>query len=178
MPVSSSALPAQPAAAVVAHPGEEIAERQGALTLGAVRLVNHGRLAAAVALDAEEPRREGAERLAQGLGGRGERVVTVAAPVPPGRLPKARHDRLLAAIWRFISRNSASAASPRRLCSSGVISGTSPNLPRRGFFAVTIADLRSSPLVAATGAFFPCTHDHRQSAACALRFRARFGRCT
>ena len=28
-----------PAAAVVAHTGEEIAERQGALTLGAVRLV-------------------------------------------------------------------------------------------------------------------------------------------
>ena len=46
---------------------------------------------------------------------------------------------------RFNSRNSASAASPRRLCSSGVISGTSGKLlRRRGCFAVTIANLRSS----------------------------------
>ena len=43
-------------------------------------------------------------------------------------------------IRRFISRNSASAASPRRLCSSGVVSGTSL-CHDRGFRAVTIADL-------------------------------------
>ena len=46
-------------------------------------------------------------------------------------------------IRRFISRNSASAASPRRWCSSGVMSGTSLRHDR-GFRAVTIADLRSS----------------------------------
>ena len=60
------------------------------------------------------------------------------------------------------------------------MSGTSPNLlPRRGFFAVTIADLRSSSSVAAaTGAFFPARTiaGTFSAAACALRFRARFGR--
>ena len=44
---------------------------------------------------------------------------------------------------RFISRNSASAASPRRWCSSGVTSGTSLRHDR-GFRAVTIADLRAA----------------------------------
>ena len=74
--------PCPAAAAVVAHTGEEIAERHGALTLGAVRLVNHGRLTAAVALDAEEPRREGAQRFGQCLGRRRERIVAIAAPMP------------------------------------------------------------------------------------------------
>jgi len=58
MPVSFGC---QSAAAVVAHTSEEIAERPGALTLtlGAVRLVNHGRLAAAViAIAAPMPARD------------------------------------------------------------------------------------------------------------------------
>ena len=42
------------------------------------------------------------------------------------------------AIRRFISWNIASAASPRRLCSSGVISGSSANRSPR-----TTADLRA-----------------------------------
>ena len=41
---------------------------------------------------------------------------------------------------RFISRNNASAASPRRRCSSGVMSGASP---ARSFLVVTVAGLRS-----------------------------------
>jgi hypothetical protein len=45
------------------------------------------------------------------------------------RSPRAR---------RTSSRNSATAASPRCWCSSGVMSGTAPNRPRRGFFAVTM----------------------------------------
>jgi len=50
--------------------------------------------------------------------------------------PRWRHS---SRTRRTSSRQSASAASPRR--SSGVISGTSPNRPRRcGFFAATIAD--------------------------------------
>jgi len=48
------------------------------------------------------------------------------------------------AILRFISRNIASAASPRRRCSSGVMSGTSLRHNRGFRAAVTIADLRSS----------------------------------
>jgi len=44
-------LPGPTAAAVVAHTGEEIAERQGALCSGRVGLRQHARLVAAVALD-------------------------------------------------------------------------------------------------------------------------------
>ena len=53
--------------------------------------------------------------------------------------------------WRPIWRNSVSAASPRRRCSSGVMSGTSPHLPGRRL-TVTIADLRSSRAAIITGA--------------------------
>ena len=56
---------------------------------------------------------------------------------------RAHHDQSLPAARRAISRNIASAASPRRWCSSSVMSGTSPNLLLRRF-AVTITDLRSS----------------------------------
>jgi hypothetical protein len=45
-----------------------------------VRLRQHAILAAAVAGDPHEPRREGTERLGQGLGGRGQRLVAIAAP--------------------------------------------------------------------------------------------------
>jgi len=38
-----------------------------------------------IAGDPQEPRREGAERLIEGLGRRGQRVVAVAAPVASGR---------------------------------------------------------------------------------------------
>ena len=82
MPVSSSAFPAQPAAAVVAHPGDDVA--QAAVPPPGVRLVDHLHLAAAVALDAQEPRRERGERLAHGLGASGQRLGAVAAPVPRG----------------------------------------------------------------------------------------------
>ena len=54
------------------------------------------------------------------------------------------------AIRRFISRNNASAASPRRWCSSGVMSGTSLRHVR-GVRPVTIADLL--PSLAGAGAF-------------------------
>jgi hypothetical protein len=46
-----------------------------------VRLVQHAILAAAVALDPQEPRREGAERLLHGLGRRGQRIAAVGSPV-------------------------------------------------------------------------------------------------
>ena len=61
------------------------------------------------ALDAQEPGGEGGQRLLERLCGRGEGIGAVAAPVPPERHGR-RH-----LIRRTTSRNSASAASPRRL---------------------------------------------------------------
>jgi hypothetical protein len=49
-------------------------------------LVDHLHPAAAVALDPQEPRREGPERLGQRVGGRGQWVVAIAAPEPSGKL--------------------------------------------------------------------------------------------
>jgi hypothetical protein len=46
------------AAALVAATGEEIAKPHGALGVGGVRLIQHARLAAAIAFDAQEPRGE------------------------------------------------------------------------------------------------------------------------
>ena len=60
-------LPCAAATAVVTHAGKDDAERQTALRLGDVRLIDHAHLAAAIALDAQEPRREGTERLVQHL---------------------------------------------------------------------------------------------------------------
>ena len=56
------------------------------------------------------------------------------------------------AIRRFISRNSASAVSPRWRCSSGAMSGTSLRHVL-GFCAVTIADLRGPASLAGAGPF-------------------------
>jgi hypothetical protein len=53
MPVSSSAFPA-PAAALVAHPVEDVADQHAALC--GIRLVEHALVAAAVARDAHIPR--------------------------------------------------------------------------------------------------------------------------
>jgi hypothetical protein len=59
----------EPAAAVVAHPGQNVAEPP--IPSGRdMALVDHAHLAAAVALDAQEPGRERGEWLGQRLGGR------------------------------------------------------------------------------------------------------------
>jgi hypothetical protein len=58
MPVISSTFPCPATAAVVAHAVDDVADRHGAFR--GVRLVDHLHLAAAIALDAQEPRREGA----------------------------------------------------------------------------------------------------------------------
>ena len=55
--------PCPAAAAVVAHVGEEVAERHGALEQWGLHLVQHP---AAVAGDAHEPRRERRQRLVEG----------------------------------------------------------------------------------------------------------------
>jgi hypothetical protein len=83
MPVSSSARPA--AAAVVSHAADEDPKQHGTPALAGVRLVEHGRLAAAVAFNSQEPAREGPEWQAQGLGSRGQRLGAVRPPVPPWR---------------------------------------------------------------------------------------------
>ena len=68
----------------------------------------------------------------------------------PTAATESEHHRLPVA-WRTSSRNRASAASPRCLCSAGVISGTSPSLPRRcGFFAVTMVTGSSDGTTSAT----------------------------
>jgi len=57
------------AAAVMAHVEQQRAQHDAALSVRHVRLIVHHHLAAAVVLDAQEPRREGAEELLEGLGG-------------------------------------------------------------------------------------------------------------
>ena len=58
MPVISSAVRTPPAS-LVPGAGEEVAEPHIPLPGGGVHLVEHPHLAASLALDAEEPRREG-----------------------------------------------------------------------------------------------------------------------
>ncbi len=135
MPVSSSTLPAfppQPSWRMRARMSRSVRSRHAG-----VRLVDHLHLAAAVALDPQEPRRERPERLGQRFGGRGQRVVAVAAPVP---LRKLGHGL---PAQRTVSRQSrvGGIASPAVLLQRQ--SGASPNLPCRRF-TVTIADFWSS----------------------------------
>jgi hypothetical protein len=75
-------LPCQPTAAVVTHPTQDVEQR--AVAPRRVRLIHHADPAAPVALDAQEPRREGPERLLLRLGGRGQRLIAVWPPAPPG----------------------------------------------------------------------------------------------
>jgi hypothetical protein len=62
----------------MAHSGDDGAERQ--VALGHVDFVDQLGLATALALDAQEPRREGPERPRQGLLGGGQGIVAVGAP--------------------------------------------------------------------------------------------------
>jgi hypothetical protein len=86
-------LPGQAAATVLAHAADQDSEWHRAAALARVRLVHQGRPAAAVAGDAQEPRRERPERLLQRLLRRGQRLGAVAAPVAFGRWPEAGHGR-------------------------------------------------------------------------------------
>jgi hypothetical protein len=132
MPVSSS-TPCPAAAAVVAHAVDDVPDQHVASIH--VRLVEHAVLPAPIAGDSHEPLRKSTERLVQGFPAGRQRLGAIAAPVAcrdrPGGHSVAR---------RTISRNSASAASPRRRCSSVVRSGASPNLLLLGRLAVTTAD--------------------------------------
>src|ERR1700704_3377662 len=121
----------------MAHPLDDVPDQHVALPRR-MRLGEHPLLAAPIAGDPHEPRRERPERLVEGLGASRQRVGAVAAPVPARDRPGGH-----SVAWRTISRNSAAAASPRRRGSSGGMSGTSPNqLLRR--FTVTIVGFRSS----------------------------------
>ena len=75
-------LPRQSAAALVTHLLDDVAERQ--IGLRRVHLVHHALLPTPRARDAQEPRREGIERLIERLGGRGQRAGAVAPPIAPG----------------------------------------------------------------------------------------------
>jgi hypothetical protein len=68
-----------PAAAVAAHPVEDVADQH--LALGHVRLGDHPLLPAAIAHDPQEPRRERAQRLVEGLLAGRQQVVTVGRPL-------------------------------------------------------------------------------------------------
>jgi hypothetical protein len=78
----------------MAHPAQQNARDHAALMLREVHLVVHHCLAASVALDAQEPRREGPHRLLHRVLGRGQRVVAVAAPMALWRWPEGRHGRI------------------------------------------------------------------------------------
>ena len=66
-------------AVVVPHPGDDVADRQVVPPM--VRLIKHLRPSAALAGHAQEPRREGVERLVQGFAATRQRVIAVAATV-------------------------------------------------------------------------------------------------
>jgi hypothetical protein len=122
----------------VTHLVEDGADRHGALR--EVRLVDHLDLATAGAFDTQEPGREGGERFVQRLGTGWQRAGAVAAPVAAPRGHSAHpNGRSLPVALRTNSTHSASAASPRRWRSSGVMSGTSAfRFPR--LRTLTIAD--------------------------------------
>ena len=82
MPLASSARPAPPTAAVVAHPGDDVAERHDAVLCG-VRFVEHALLPAALTGDAQEPRRKRGEGFVESLSA-GQVVVAVGSPVAAG----------------------------------------------------------------------------------------------
>jgi hypothetical protein len=65
----------------VVHLGEDASEQP--VVRPHVRLVEHLNLTTAIALDPQEPRRERAEWLVQGLLTGWQGFVAVAAPVPP-----------------------------------------------------------------------------------------------
>ena len=91
MPVSSSAFPARPP-----QPSWRIRAMMSRIGMAPrfdVRLVDHLHLAAAIALDAQEPGRERGERLVEGLGAGRQWVGAVAEPVSPGRAPDGHHAR-------------------------------------------------------------------------------------
>ena len=92
------------------HAVDDVADQHVAVCH--VRLVDHPILAAAVAGDAQEPRRERAQRLVEGFRAGRQRVVAVAAPVPSGDRPgrhQASRGRIKMAIPRY-QRFSAGAA--------------------------------------------------------------------
>lgn len=93
----------EPATAVMAHAGEDIEERP--VSPRRVTLVDRAHLAAAVALDPQKPRREGAERVAQGLGGRGEGSGAIGPPMAFWRLPETAHGRFFSlAVIKLLKR--------------------------------------------------------------------------
>jgi hypothetical protein len=143
IPVSSSTLPAPPP-----QPSwriRAIRTRSGRVpaALASVRLIHQGRLAAAVALDAQEPRREGPERLVQGLGGRRQRFGAGGPPlarrdrpsghshaaqiISPASANSARTMPASARVTFPRSRTSGASASLRR-CASHRASGVSTNI--------------------------------------------------
>jgi hypothetical protein len=137
---SSSTFPARPPHAIVTHPRDDVADQH--LAMYQVCLGDHPLLAAAVAHNPQEPRRERAQRLVEGfLSGR-QRVVPVAPPVPSGdhRHQEVPGGRIMRAKKAFTSGEASvfwSASSLRRMLS-------------RLLVTVTIA----GPVIAAALAFF------------------------
>jgi hypothetical protein len=136
-------LGCQPAAAVMTHPGQDVAQRPGPPS--GVRLIDHLHLAAAVALDVQEPRGERGERLVAGLGTGRERLVAVAPPVPRGR-DLGGHDRLRGRASPRLHGGRGLAGMSRRATPMKSRSSVSRRSPRRGLSRdVTTKSVRSLP---------------------------------
>ena len=120
----------------MAHALEDVT--QGPIAPRRMGLVDHAVLAAAVAGDPQEPRRERPQRLGQGFGSGRQRVGAVATPVASAA---SRSILACGPAHQFAPERIGSLAPPPVLLRHQ--SGASPNLPGRRF-AVTIADLRSS----------------------------------
>ena len=80
------------------------------VALGHVRLGDHPLLAAAIAHNPEEPRRERAQGLVQGLLARWQRIVAVGPPVPSRDRP-GHHQEPSGRIMRAISALTSGGAS-------------------------------------------------------------------
>src|SRR6516162_7897016 len=78
--------------AIQVHGYHRLVQRTGWLLVG-VRLIHHGRLAAALAGDPQEPGREGSQRQIQRPPCGGQRLGAVVAPVTLGRRLEAAHGR-------------------------------------------------------------------------------------
>jgi hypothetical protein len=106
MPVSSSAFSGRPP-----QPSCRMRSRMSRIRISPLRhvgLVDHPLLAAALAHDPQEPRRERAQRFVQGLRAGGQWVVAVAAPVATRDRPCWHQDRYPGSIGAFNGMGSSS----------------------------------------------------------------------
>ena len=118
--------------------------------LGEVGLVDHAHLAAAVALDAQEPRREGAQRLAQGFLARRQGFGAVRAPVLHSFRASPRWSRNRLIVPGCTGRSEISTFSARGFASRTIAIAACRLVVATTHTAITGSPSRSNPVVTRT----------------------------